>query len=49
MNVFFKQILHNFLFPFSMCVYINIEHWLEYSFKEQNLLVYEFNIKKCLY
>ena len=34
-----KLILHNFSFPIIMCIYINTEYWLEYSFKITTHLV----------
>ena len=27
------KIFHNFLFPVTMCIYINTKFWLEHSFK----------------
>ena len=29
--VFFKEVLRNFLFPVTICVYIDIEYWPEHS------------------
>ena len=34
-NSFFKQILHNFSFPVTMCIYINTEYWPDHSFKSR--------------
>ena len=34
--VFFRKILHIFLFPVTLCIYINTDYWTEHSSKHKH-------------
>ena len=40
-NSIFKEILHNFSFPVTICIYINTEYWLEHFFKKNGFVIFQ--------